>query len=174
LPETISSTSSGAYFGAGGGLRLLFLTLGPRFRTGSFDEWSLWTLDLEAGIHLPLGRLEPYFTFAAGYAKLVTGDAFSLAPSDVSIRGFNARLGIGFDVYANKYLTLGAYATGELLAMSRPGADLTTSPQAKAQMCEAIADPMQKEQCAASAVYAADGSSLGMAGTLGAVLGVHF
>jgi hypothetical protein len=174
LPETISSSSSGAFFGLGGGLRLLFLTVGPRFRSGSFDQWSLWTLDAEAGIHLPLGRVEPYFTFAAGYAKLVTGDAFALAPSDVTIRGFNARIGMGIDYYADKHFTIGVIATGEMLAMSRPGANLTTSPQAEAAKCEMIVDPAQKQQCASAAVYSADGSSLGMAGTLGAVLGLHF
>ena len=174
LPETISSSSSGAFFGLGGGLRLLFLTVGPRFRSGSFDQWSLWTLDAEAGIHLPLGRVEPYFTFAAGYAKLVTGDAFALAPTDVTIRGFNARIGMGIDYYADKHFTIGVTATGEILAMSRPGASLTTSPQAEAAKCEMIMDPAQKQQCASAAVYSADGSSLGMAGTLGAALGLHF
>jgi hypothetical protein len=173
LPETVSSTSSGAYFGVGGGLRLLFLTVGPRFRTASFSDWSVWTLDLEGGLHLPLGRVEPYFIFAAGYAKLGTGDAFALAPADVSIKGFNARIGMGIDVYASKNFTIGAIATGEILAMSRSGG-VPQSPQAQVANCMTVMDPMQKEQCAASAVYAADGSSLGMAGTLGGVMGLHF
>jgi hypothetical protein len=173
LPETVSSTNSGAYFGLGGGLRLLFLTVGPRFRTASFSDWSLWTLDIEGGLHLPLGRVEPYFIFAAGYAKLGTGDAFALAPADVSIKGFNARIGMGIDVYASKNFTIGAIATGEILAMSRSGG-VPQSPQAQVANCMTVMDPMQKEQCAASAVYAADGSSLGMAGTLGGVMGLHF
>jgi hypothetical protein len=57
--------------------------------------------------------------------------------------------------------------------MSRSG-ELPTTPQQQVATCNAVTDPKQKQQCAASAVYQADGSSLGMAGTLGGVLGLHF
>ncbi|HKQ71059.1 MAG TPA: hypothetical protein VJT73_17050, partial [Polyangiaceae bacterium] len=77
LPETVESTSNGAFFGAGAGLRLIFLTIGPRFRIGHFSSWNLWTLGAEAGIHLPLGRVEPYLSLTASYAKLAT-DASTL------------------------------------------------------------------------------------------------
>lgn len=175
LPETASTSGAGAFFGLGGGVRLIFLTLGPRFRIGQIDGWSTWTLDAEAGIHLPLGRVEPYFIFALGYARFAANGSDTTFPSltDITIRGFNARLGLGIDYYASKNFTIGASATAEILAMSRSG-ELPTSPQAQVANCEAIVDPMQKQQCASAAVYAADGSSLGMAGTLGAVVGLHF
>jgi hypothetical protein len=175
LPETASTSGGGSFFGLGGGVRLIFLTLGPRFRIGQIDGWNTWTLDAEAGIHLPLGRVEPYFTFAVGYARFSASGADATFPSlaDVTIRGFNARIGFGFDVYATKNFTIGAIANAELLAMSRSG-ELPTSPQAQVASCMAMTDPMQKQQCATAAVYAADGSSLGMAGTLGVVLGLHF
>ena len=90
------------FFGLGGGLQVAVPDGGSALSIGEAStKWSLWTLDAEAGIHLPLGRVEPYFTFAAGYAKLVTGDAFALAPTDVTIRGFNARIGMGIDYYAD-------------------------------------------------------------------------
>ena len=73
--------------------------------------------------------------------------------TDVTIRGFNARLGMGIDYYATKSFTIGAIATGELLAMSRSG-ELPTSPQAQVASCNAVMDPMQKQQCASGAVYA--------------------
>src|SRR6266545_3886205 len=175
LPETVDTSGSGAFFGLGGGLRLVFLTIGPRYRTGHFEAWNLWTLDLEAGIHLPIGRVEPYFTFAGGYAKLATNDTNALQPVDLSIRGFNARTGFGLDVYVNKYFTLGANGTFDVLAMSRPGVDVSSlSPQAQAGKCDMLTDPTQKQQCAMEAVYSVDGSSIGMAFSLSLVAGVHF
>jgi hypothetical protein len=169
LPETVDTTASGPFFGVGGGVQIVFLTVGPRFRTASFDAWSVWTLDLEAKIHLPLGRVEPYFIFAGGYANL---DPKNI--EGVSIHGYNARLGIGLDVFATKNVTIGASGTGEVLGMSRSGNNLTTSPQAQAAACNALADPVQKQQCAKDALYAADGSGVGIAGTFALVAGLHF
>ncbi len=172
LPETASTSGGGPFFGLGGGVRLIFLTLGPRFRIGQIDGWSTWTLDAEAGIHLPLGRVEPYFTFAAGYAKLTASDS-QVMTSGIDVRGFNARLGLGLDYYASKNFTIGASASAEILAMSRSG-ELPSSPGAQVANCNDLTDPMQKQQCASAAVYAADGSSLGMAVTFGGVVGLHF
>ncbi|MGC4070748.1 MAG: hypothetical protein QM784_39960 [Polyangiaceae bacterium] len=73
----VKSTQQGMVFGGGLGVRLILLTLGGRFRLGNFENWQLWTLDAEAGIHLPLGRVEPYFTVGGGYASL---GAFDLQP----------------------------------------------------------------------------------------------
>jgi len=174
LPETADNTSEGAFFGVGAGVELVFLTLGPRFRMAIMDAWNLWTLDLEARLHMPLGRVEPYFIFAGGYAKMDLNNSGAADVTQVSIRGFNARSGIGFDVFATKNITIGASATAELLAMSRSGQNLTSTPQQQAAACNAIADPLQKQQCAADAVYAADGSSLGIAGTFALVAGLHF
>jgi hypothetical protein len=173
LPATADASGSGAFFGLGGGVNLVFLTLGPRFRTASLDAWSVWTLDLEACIRLPLGRVEPYFIFAGGYAKLDAGSSGATDVTQVSVHGFNARLGLGFDVFATKNITIGASGTIEVLGMSRSG-QITSTPQSQAATCESIADPVQKEQCAADAVYAADGSALGIAGTLAIVAGLHF
>jgi len=168
LPETVDSSASAPFFGVGGGLQFAVLTVGPRFRTASFDSWSVWTLDLEAKIHLPTGRIEPYFIFAGGYANLDPHAA------GVKVHGYNARFGLGIDVYATKNFTIGASGTGEVIGMSRSGNNLTTTPQAQAAACAAIADPVQKQQCAANALYAADGSALGIAGTLALVAGLHF
>ncbi|HEY0469158.1 MAG TPA: hypothetical protein VGC79_33430, partial [Polyangiaceae bacterium] len=66
----VDSKGLGMGYGAGIGARLLAFTLGARFRFGNFSDWQLWTLGAEAGMHIPLGRLEPYFTFGAGYASL--------------------------------------------------------------------------------------------------------
>jgi hypothetical protein len=174
LPETVDTTGSGAFFGVGAGVQLVFLTVGPRFRTASLDTWDLWSLDLEANLRLPLGRVEPYFIFAAGYAKLDSRATGASGLPEVSVRGFNGRSGFGIDVFATKNITIGASATGELLALSRSGTILASSPQGSAASCNAIVDPVQKQQCLTSAVYAANGSSIGLAGTLSLVAGLHF
>ena len=66
----VESKGVGMGYGAGLGVRLLAFTFGARFRFGNFSDWQLWTLGAEAGMHIPLGRLEPYFSFGAGYASL--------------------------------------------------------------------------------------------------------
>ena len=100
VPPAASSSAFGPYFGAGAGLRLLFLTVGPSFRYAAFSDWNLWTLNLDLGWHIPLGNLEPYAMLGGGFAKLgYHGDVQSRWPgaSDLSTSGFNVRLGGGID-----------------------------------------------------------------------------
>jgi len=63
----VDTSSFGAYVSAAGGIRLLFLTLGPSFRFGTFADWDLWTLNLDLGWHIPLGNLEPYAFIGGGF-----------------------------------------------------------------------------------------------------------
>jgi hypothetical protein len=159
---TVKTTQTGAVFGAGLGLRLVFITIGPRFRIGLFDQWQLWTLNGELGLRIPLGNIEPYFTFGGGYASV---GAFSsdnvgagLNSSEVDITGYNIRGGFGLDYYVSNTLSIGANLTGELLVLTRPGVD-----PSKISGSGSAAD-----------VYAADGSSIGSGVTLTGVLGLHF
>jgi hypothetical protein len=159
----VETTQTGPVFGAGLGLRLVFLTLGPRFRIGLFDQWQIWTLNGELGLRIPIGNVEPYFTFGAGYASI---GAFSkdnlgsnLNSSDVDITGYDVRGGFGVDIYLSSTFSIGANLTGELLVLTRPGVD-----PRKLQS----APPTQQK------VYEADGSSIGSGVTLTGVLGLHF
>ncbi len=159
---TTETTQTGPLFGAGLGLRLVFLTIGPRFRIGIFDQWQLWTLNGELGLRIPLGNVEPYFTFGGGYASV---GGFSkdnvgagLNSDDVDITGFNVRGGFGIDVYLSNTFSVGANLTGEMLVLTRPGVDPSKLP----------ASGSTRE------VYAADGSSVGSGVTLTGVLGLHF
>ena len=52
--------------------------------------------------------------------------------------------------------------------MSRLGRSTDLPAGRKSRDATRSSDPIQKQQCASAAVYSADGSSLGMAGTLGA------
>lgn len=160
------SSQGGPLFGVGAGLRLIFLTLGARFRLGDFTAWQLWTLDAEAGLHVPIGRVEPYFNFAAGYASLGafggTSSALNLQNAGVNIHGWNARIGFGIDIYLTHAITVGALMTGDMLYLKRSTHATIPNP---------TNDPTIAE---AAKVYANDGSSIGSAATLTGVIGLHF
>lgn len=167
--EFTKTRQQGLALGFGAGVRLIFLTLGGRFRLGTFDAWQLWTLNAEAGLHLPIGRVEPYFTLGGGYASVGAFDAKSttvdLKGADVSIHGWNTRVGFGVDVYVTNVVTIGANLTGEALFLKRLKTD--APPQLPAG-----ADPAMQEKV--NAVYANDGTSIGAAMTATAVVGLHF
>jgi hypothetical protein len=167
--EVVDTTQTGPVFGGGLGLRLVFLTLGGRFRLGTFSEWQLWTLNAEVGMRIPLGAIEPYFTFGGGYASLGAFDADNvggdLNRAGVDITGYNVRGGFGLDIYFSDAFSLGANLTGELLVLTRPGVD-----PSKLQGNVSGGGG----QASAEAVYTADGSSIGSAVTLTAVAGLHF
>jgi len=176
LPESVATTAHGAYYGGAAGLRFGFLTLGGRVRSAHLDRWNLSMFDGELGARINLNRVEPYFTFAAGYAKL-KGDGLADI-RDLDIHGFNGRAGFGLDYYADKSFTLGVSFAGEVLAMSRPGIDLSTSPAGqavdRAHSCDGVSDPGAKQQCLEKALKAAEGTTFGFAGTVSLVMGVHF
>jgi hypothetical protein len=169
--DFVKSTQTGALFGAGAGVRLIFLTAGARFRLASFSAWQLWTLNAEFGLRIPLGALEPYFTFGGGYASLggVDSGSFGTALSDAGIgksalsaHGFNLRGGAGFDYYLGRTLSVGANLSGDMLFLARskvtPSATAARSPEA-----ESVAS-----------YYAQDGTSLGGGLSLTALIGLHF
>jgi len=160
-----ATTQSGLVVGGGLGLRLVFLTVGPRFRFARFAEWDHWTLDAELGLHIPIGRVEPYFTFAGGYAKVgALSDSTVVNSNDVNVSGWNLRGGGGIDIYVSKMFTVGAAATGELLFLTRPGVEASAFANANAH----------GEEADIQAVYEADGSSVGAAMAVSGVLGLHF
>ena len=164
--NTVATSQTGPVYGAGAGLQLVFLTLGGRFRLGNFSAWQLWTLDAELGLHMPIGKLEPYLTFATGYASMGSfsgaSSAFDYKNSGLGAHGWNARMGIGLDFYPTHFFSIGALLTGDVLYLKR--STHITIPGAQS-------DPTLAK---AQQVYANDGSSVGGAATLTAVIGLHF
>lgn len=156
--ELVRTTQTGLLVGAGVGLRLLVFTAGVRFRLGSFSHWQLWTLDAEGGLRIPIGNLEPYFTLGAGFASLGSFSTEAPASSKADVKGFNARLGFGFDYYLTNTLSVGSNLSGDLLVLARPAVE------------DAASSTMGNE----AAVYAKDGSGIGAGATLTAVVGLHF
>lgn len=165
----VKSKGLGALYGAGLGLRLLVFTVGARFRLGNFEDWQVWTLNAEAGLRIPLGRVEPYFTFGGGYASLADfkGSDFgaSLKSAGVKANGLDVRGGAGIDVYLTNTLSVGCNLTGELLFLGRSGNSSVLVP------LPAGASPETQN---ARAVFGAHGSGIGAGATLSAVLGLHF
>lgn len=169
--EVVKSTENGVSLGAGAGVRLVFVTLGGRFRMGLFDAWQLWTLNAELGLRIPIGNIEPYVTVGGGYAQLggldSGSDSLDLDGAGVSVRGFDARAGFGIDFYLSPVVSVGANLTGEALVLSRSGVSRT----------DLNADPTPDPDdpaAAAADVYARDGSGIGAATTFSAVVGLHF
>jgi hypothetical protein len=177
-PVSVGTSGGGAFYGVGAGVRLAFLTLGGRVRGASLGIGSFSTIDGEIGARVSLNRVEPYFTFGAGYAKLATTGSQVAGIPDLDIHGWNARTGLGVDYYADKNFSVGVNFTGDVLVMARPGIDLSTSPETQAKSrvstCEAMTEPSQQAQCAASVVHDAEGTSTGFATSLGVVMGLHF
>lgn len=157
-PKLVKTTQTGLMYGAGIGARILVFTVGARFRMGTFKDWQLWTLDAEGGFRIPIGKLEPYFNVAAGYAALGSLPTEAPATSQANVRGVHARIGAGLDYYLSNTFSVGGNLSGDLLFLSRAkvdGAETSTS-----------ADE--------ATVYSKDGSSIGAGTSLTAVVGLHF
>jgi len=156
--QVVGTTQTGPTFGAGLGLRFLFITAGARFRLSNFSDFQVWTLGAELGLRIPLGMIEPYFTVGGGFAKMGSFSASNIGgtakPSDVSISGYDIRAGFGLDVYVTPVFSIGGNLTGDVIGFSR--GKVNTAP------------------AAANDVYAQDGSSVGLGGTLTVVAGLHF
>ncbi len=158
--DAVADSGSGLALGAGVGVRLIFLTLGGRVRLARLSAWDLWTLDGEVGLHMPLGALEPSFTFAAGYALLASPNAEGLPELDaaiVDVSGINARLGGNLDYYVNPLLSFGVRGSAEVLALWRSGAAVPAGVPADT-----------------AAAYTRDGDGIGFGVTLSADVGLHF
>jgi len=146
----VESKGLGMGYGAGVGARLLAFTLGARFRFGNFSDWQLWTLGAEAGMHIPLGRIEPYFSLGAGYASLGGFKPEAVSAIKPSAHGLDIRGAVGLDFYLSNTFSVGGNLSGDLLFLSRSASGT-----------------------GANAFYAQDGSGIGAGGMLSLVLGLH-
>lgn len=156
--SVVDSKGLGMGYGAGIGARLLAFTFGARFRFGNFSDWQLWTLGAEAGMHIPLGRIEPYFSLGAGYASLGGFKADAVKPLAPSAHGVDVRGSAGLDVYLTNTFSVGANLSGDLLFLSRSASAPVALPPGTS---------------AAVGTYAQDGSGIGAGGMLSLVLGLH-
>jgi hypothetical protein len=148
------------------GLRLFFLTLGPRARVGFFPDWQLFSIGGELGFRFQVGRVEPHIELGAGYSALGTvTEAIASQPDAITISGADARISGGLDIFVTNVLSLGFAASWELLVMTRPGVDPAELSTAQQQ-----GDVSANQE----AILAAEGSGVGSSVTVGAKLGLHF
>lgn len=173
----VPTQATGGTVGAGVGFRLLILTIGARGRIGLFEPWHMFTVGPEIGLHIPLGRVEPHFELGGGYAALGSVQGVVQGASDaISIQGGYARLSGGLDVYVTPWFSVGLLASGDFLAMVRPGISAQQIADFKADIA---ADPSIPAAEQAARQEAADGlglegSSYGIAWGVTGVLGLHF
>ena len=165
----VPTKALGGTVGAGLGVRFLFLTLGARGRVGLFDPWQLFTVGGEIGIHIPLGRVEPHFELGGGYAAVGNVSGLVKGSSDaISISGGYGRASLGVDVFVTPIFSVGVLGSADLLALVRPKLNDT---QIQAIQDDPNVTAFQKS---AATGFGTEGSSLGLAGGVTAVLGLHF
>jgi hypothetical protein len=157
VPDGNKTSLFGPLVGVTSGIRLLYFTLGPRFRFAHMSDWDLWTLNLDVGWHIPLGKLEPHGEIGAGFAKLGhSADAALGAARGVSVSGFDLRLGAGVDYYPTAVVSIGALLDVEFMRLARS----SIAPQA--------GDPRE------TAAFGTSASTLGLSLSTCLVLGFHF
>jgi hypothetical protein len=162
----VGTTQTGLMYGAGLGVRLVFVTLGARFRFSTFDSFDLWTLNGELGLRIPLGKLEPHLSIGAGFASVGSFSASDLGGANrdqVDITGYDIRAGGGLDYYVTPIFSVGAAVTFEMLGLTRPGVSAGD-----------VQNVTNGGTVAQYEVYRVSGSSLGSAFTGSLVLGLHF
>jgi hypothetical protein len=174
LPDSVSTSDSGPMISVGAGARILLGTIGVRYRLARFSQWNLSSLGAEAGLHIPAGKLEPHLIVGAGFANLTRKASSEDGGSDLDITGLDLRAGFGVDYYVTKVLSVGAEFDGEALLMPRPGVDYSRSPRDQAADCLRMPTTDQAQQCVVDKAQAADGSSVGGAGSFALGVGVHF
>ena len=126
-----SGSASTISFGGAAGIRLLYFSLGARFRYAPAASFRLWTLGGELGLRVPLGALEPYAVLGIGYAHL--GGLRTATDVKVSgVGGIDVRVGGGVDYYLSRTFSVGGQFVFDYLAMSRPAQGREACPSGEA------------------------------------------
>jgi hypothetical protein len=129
------------------------------------DGLELWNLDLESAWRLMQGRFQPFLLLGIGYSALGgISDVIDNVRAAADAQGANARLGLGFDYYFHRHMTLGfrAHADGLLLASRVSVADLTTP-----EKVDTLGETKARLQ-------EADGSIMGLCYAAGLTFGVRY
>jgi hypothetical protein len=158
----IDTKASGGFVGAGLGVQLLFITIGPRFRAGFFENFKTLGIGGELGFRFPILILEPHFELGGGYMTL-TGLTLGEVGDTVDIRGGYGRVSGGLDVFIGSYFSIGGGIGWEFFGLTRPGVAFE----------DLSAEQQQSVDEAQRTALAAEGSSYGSAITIFGKLGLH-
>lgn len=169
------ATAGGPAFSLGAGIRLVIFVAGLRARYNALSSFDMWQFNAEAGLKLPISKLDILFTAHGGYSTVGRlGDAGLSAPSTTSataadaaaLRGFNAGLDFAIDYYITPIFSVGAGVIGDFLFLKRPKLE---QPPGWSNLSDA-----QKAEITSSPLYSAAGSSAGLQLGGGLRLGLHF
>jgi hypothetical protein len=160
--------SFGPAFDVGFGVRIIVASLGLRARASLLDAFTLWQLGGEAGVRIPIGRVDLNILARGGYTFVgaLTGRALSSlvdAPdANVRVRGWYAGATLGFACFLHDAFSIGLDVTGDALVLRRPPVKLPADlPDEVRRQIET--DPLYKES----------GTSIGLGITGLMRLGVH-
>jgi hypothetical protein len=121
----VRSSSRGPTIGIGAGLRLLMMTIGPRFRMTSLDGSRLTTIGGELAMSVPIQILEIRASMGGGYASLGHIDQPDPTVGAAPAQGYYARIGLGLHVHATRLIAFGGGVTYEILAVAPSGVSTT-------------------------------------------------
>ncbi len=127
------TNAGGAMFGAEAGVRLLFLTLGARFRYETLPTaFNIWQLDAVLGFHVSSGKWDLYPSIHGGYSAIGSVDPNNLstiapcstcttqdAANGFSTKGANVGFSFGADYYLAKFFSIGIEGTFEFIFLHR-------------------------------------------------------
>jgi hypothetical protein len=109
--------------GAGAGVRLSVVSIGPRLRLGRADEFDLWSVGGELSLRVPFSIFEPNLDLGGGQATIANiKDPSSVAQGIAPISGYYARIGGGIAVRPQRWLEVSARATWEFIGLAPSGA----------------------------------------------------
>ncbi len=166
------TTSVGPGFSVGAGIRLLIFAFGARMKLHQLSAFNLWQLNGEFALHFSQKKFDPYIGLHGGYSFVGTLSSSAVDPgnasapnpsSDVSVRGFNAGMSVGFDYYLSSLFSLGLEGSGEALFLKRPPVPIPAGVPA------AVADQLKSQP-----LYANSGNSAGIGATVMFRVGLHF
>jgi hypothetical protein len=155
--ERVDGSALGPVFGAGAGVRLLYLALGARFRYGALSTFDAWSLGIEGSLRIPRGAWEPYLFTGLGYTRASgfegAAEVYELGErrEDLVLSGVNLQLGGGLDYFVTPVFSAGARL------------ELSSAYWMRPQVLES-----------GSSVYAESGSAVGFGASAFGVLGLHF
>lgn len=128
-PEIVELKGSGPSIAFGGGIHLLFLTLGARASISGYDDFDVGTATLDVGLHLPVPVVKPYVHLGVGYGWHGDADYGSPGLSETSVYGYVVEAGLGVNIHLSIF-SIGAGMDVDILNMSRQAISITnpTSP----------------------------------------------
>jgi hypothetical protein len=107
LPEANLKKGSGLALSGAGGIRLLYFSLGARFRYTPLADFAFYTLGPELAWRIPVGSWEPYALLGVGYAH-VGGAKTNDGERIKGVAGLFARAAAGVDYYFSQTFSVGA------------------------------------------------------------------